>query len=123
MSPARELTLPPAPSSARTARRAVAEVVRERDPQVADTAELLASELVANAVQHAASPLHFRVEVDADRVRLAVRDREPTLPQRRDPSPDDLFGRGLLLVEDLASDWGAEPVPDDGKVVWCVVTA
>lgn len=102
-------------------------------PLVVESAELVASELVTNAV-HAtgvqdAAPsypalrdvavLTVRLSVIDPYLRIEVWDRSPELPRRR---PDDLeseHGRGLLLVEALARRCGAIPAPDQrGKVVW-----
>ena len=115
------ITLPPTPSSARRARHAVAEALHDRPAALTDVAQLLATELVTNAVRHAASPVTLTLECDQGAVLLAVSDESPALPRLHDPQPDDLFGRGLLLVEQLAADWGTAPDPDSGKTVWCVV--
>ena len=115
------ITLPPTPSSARRARHAVAEALHDRPAGVTDTAQLLATELVTNAVRHAGSPLTLRLECDEGAVLLAVSDESDALPRPHDPQPGELFGRGLVLVEALAADWGTEPGPVGGKTVWCVV--
>jgi serine/threonine-protein kinase RsbW len=119
--PTLETTLPPVPASARTARQAVCSALEGWPASVVDTAELLAGELVGNAVRHAGSPLTLRVRVGDDTVQLEVTDAERALPRRFDPAPDDLSGRGLALVDALATDWGAEPGPGRGKTVWCVI--
>ncbi|MET7458704.1 ATP-binding protein [Streptomyces sp. NPDC005574] len=74
-----------------------------------DTGILLVSELVANAVRHADGP---RIRVHVDRpapavLLLAVVDHAPArLPQLRTPGPDDVSGRGLLLLDEVADRWG-----------------
>lgn len=80
-------------------------------------AELVASELVSNAVVHARTVLDFEVRLRAGALRLSVRDgtRGPT--RRRRPGGDTEHGRGLLLVEALAACWGRVPVPG-GKIIW-----
>ncbi|MFE1459483.1 ATP-binding protein [Streptomyces nigra] len=75
----------------------------------AETAALVMSEFVANAVRHAHGPLIvLTVSLPAfDRVYLAVTDRSPDRrPQTRTPDEDAANGRGLLLVDNLADCWG-----------------
>ncbi len=105
---------PTAPSQARQAVRSVLDAA---DEQLVSTVELLVSELVTNAVLHASSAPVLDIHLGADRVRIEVRDADPTMPQRRVPDEGSPGGRGLLLLDRLASRWGAEP-DDDGKVVW-----
>ncbi|MGW7239800.1 ATP-binding protein [Streptomyces sp. NPDC054804] len=54
--------------------------------------------------------------------RIVVTDTSRTRPTPGTPSPDDEHGRGLLLVEALAHDWGSEPV-HGGKRVWAELRA
>lgn len=91
-------------------------------PGLIDAGELVADELTANAVEHGAG--HFiavRLELSGSAVTVKVwdanGDRMPALP---DPAAEDLEerGRGLLLTEALASQWGAYQSPAGGKVVW-----
>jgi len=50
-----------------------------------------------------------------------VGDASPEMPVRADAlSDDELFGRGLVIVESLASNWGAYRVPT-GKIVWALL--
>jgi anti-sigma regulatory factor (Ser/Thr protein kinase) len=78
---------------------------------------LLVSELVSNAVRHAAEPIELELEASAERVRVVVRDGgdgfDEFLPV---PSSDDAARRGLYVVHRLASDWGIERGPPFG--VW-----
>lgn len=82
-------------------------------------ATLLVSELVANAVLHAHTTIAVRVsrDVPSGRVKVAVHDGTPRSPARKHYSPTSTTGRGLLLVERLASDWGVTPSAA-GKSVW-----
>ena len=50
-------------------------------------------------------------------IRVAVYDTDPRLPAHRVPDQERPGGRGLHLLDQLASRWGAEPT-DGGKVVW-----
>jgi anti-sigma regulatory factor (Ser/Thr protein kinase) len=85
-------------------------------PDLADTAELLASELVTNAVQaygrlkpadQAAIPV-VRVWLVCDRIAMIihVRDASSELPIRKDIALDEEGGRGLMLVGTLGKEWG-----------------
>ena len=79
---------------------------------------LLASELVTNAVRHAATPFEITVDVEDGGVRVAVIDGDVEhAPRMRHPGPEDTNGRGLLLVDELAAVWGSNRVPR-GKSVW-----
>ena len=78
---------------------------------------LLASELVSNAVLHARSDLSVTVRRFADCIRVEVYDGNPLLPQPCLPPAEATSGRGLGLVDAMASAWGAERCRD-GKVVW-----
>jgi anti-sigma regulatory factor (Ser/Thr protein kinase) len=113
-----DLTLRPEPSSVRTARRYVATSLEAAGlGEVADAAELLASELVTNAILHARTPLCVSVAFHGDVVRISVSDDSPRAPRPRRHSVDSGTGRGLVLVERLAARWGVEPT-EQGKVVW-----
>jgi len=81
-----------------------------------EIAELLTSELVTNAVRHAASEIMLRVEVDDLRVRVEVTDTSAAMPRIRETP--DVGGYGLRIVDELATRWGVESIPDDGKTVW-----
>lgn len=92
--------------------------------EAVDAAVLLTDELVTNAVVHAQSPLRLQLELRADRLRVAVTDESPRLPspRRQDPVDEGLDavaegGRGLRLVELIASRWGVDPLPV-GKRIW-----
>jgi hypothetical protein len=101
------------------------------------TAALVASELVTNAVQASAgiTESYFagqwapgtppvRLWLSADEYRLVIQvwdgSGEPPIPQPVEPEADS--GRGLLLVGSLSAEWGCY-VPENcsGKVVWAVV--
>jgi anti-sigma regulatory factor (Ser/Thr protein kinase) len=85
-------------------------------------AQLLATELVTNAVRHAGSPVELTVSRRGDRIRIEARDASTTrpVPPRADASTRH---RGLLLVEDLSEAWGVDVQDHHGKVVWCEVAA
>jgi anti-sigma regulatory factor (Ser/Thr protein kinase) len=84
-----------------------------------DTVLLLVSEVTTNAVRHAATPFELIVSVDGPSVTVTVVDHDRAHPPRlQDPGPEDTSGRGLLIVERLATSWGYESVEDDAKSVW-----
>lgn len=90
---------------------------------VADTAELLLSELMTNAYRHAKASagreIWARCMITRDRVRVAVTDANDTLPSPGTAPLDNESGRGLALVVALADDWGAERRECNiGKEVW-----
>ena len=115
----RQLTLPPAPDSARQARRFVAEVLTDaREPALLDIATLLTSELVTNGIVHAHTELRIVVDVTERFVRVEVCDGNPSLPARRDYDESAMTGRGMEMVELLSHEFGAEPIDGDGKRVW-----
>jgi hypothetical protein len=64
-----------------------------------------------------------RLRLASDRLSLVLHvwDRSGEMPVRRDTGPDEVGGRGLLLVETLGKDWGAYREAD-GKVVWVVIS-
>lgn len=84
-----------------------------------DTILLLVSELVTNAVRHAGTPFDLTVTVDTEEVVVAVVDLDGLNPPLlRNPTPDETSGRGLRLVEDLATSWGSERLGGEAKRVW-----
>lgn len=85
---------------------------------VADSAELLVSELVTNVIVHAENAMSVSVAVTDSVVTIAVNDGDAMIP-RSGLHADSLDegGRGLALVDQLASRWGADLQPD-GKRVW-----
>jgi anti-sigma regulatory factor (Ser/Thr protein kinase) len=90
-----------------------------------DVALLLISELMSNAVVHAQGlrPIDLRLEVRAERLHIEVEDGDPTPPVRRDVRLGDDRGRGLLIVDRMADEWGWSPARAGGKRVWCEVRA
>ena len=81
-------------------------------------AELLTSEVVTNAIVHGQSGPQLAVTVDECVVRVAVQDRSPAVPVRRLAHLDDVSGRGVVIVEEMASAWGVERARNGAKRVW-----
>jgi anti-sigma regulatory factor (Ser/Thr protein kinase) len=80
------------------------------------TAELVASELVTNAVRHGSPPLRLRLIRDRA-LTVEVSDAGPNAPRLRHARANDEGGRGLLIVARLAQGWGARYTAH-GKVIW-----
>jgi anti-anti-sigma factor len=98
-------------------------LARRWGEELVDRAMLVASELVTNAVVHTKGRLRLRLELVAGRLHLAVADESPRLPGlTADPGdPDAEGGRGLVVVDQLASSWGVRRPPEGGKEIWCVL--
>jgi anti-sigma regulatory factor (Ser/Thr protein kinase) len=79
--------------------------------------KLLADEVVANAVRHTRAPCTVTVRWTGARLRVEVADSSPQRPKARKSPPDAEGGRGLVLVDALAADWGTTDTPT-GKIVW-----
>ncbi|MFD8734236.1 ATP-binding protein [Streptomyces sp. NPDC059618] len=108
----RELT------SARRARRLVTAQLDEWDlEELAETAELLVSELVTNALRHTRGPLRLNLCLRGDRLVCEVEDTEPVCPVRREADADAEGGRGTELLDLLAESWGSTCTPT-GKTMW-----
>lgn len=110
----------PAALNVRAAREFVADALEaERFTGDVDTVLLLVSELVTNAVRHAATPFEITVEVHGDSVRVVVIDEDVDhQPRVQHPGPEDTNGRGLLIVDELAEGWGSDEVGVGNKAVW-----
>lgn len=111
------LTLPPSRKAPARARRAVREFAATVSPGSEWAAELLASELVTNAVMHGHGPVHVVMEHSADGLAVTVVDEAPAEPVVAKAAPGDTSGRGLRLVDVLASEWGVK-TSQPGKGVW-----
>jgi anti-sigma regulatory factor (Ser/Thr protein kinase) len=85
---------------------------------VADDAVLLVSELVTNALLHARSAPVVELEHDDVLLRCVVVDHSSVVPRRRRYATDAVTGRGIALVETLASRWGVDVDSGSGKRVW-----
>lgn len=122
--PGRHVGLPFDPRAVSLARSIVGEQIGDAPPELVDDAVLLTSELVSNAVLHGEPPLFLAVRADDDAVTVAVTDAsaaEPAPPPVAS-QPDEARGRGLRIVDYLASAWGVER-GDTGKTVWFHVGA
>lgn len=105
------------------ARAMAAEVVAELQLEpLGDDVALVVSELVTNAIRYAEPPVGLEIEANEDTVTVAVIDGSPGRPVPRAPAVDGdgEGGRGLPLVDLLASETGVRPSPP-GKTVWAAL--
>ena len=119
--------LDPVPEAAGRARRSARTMLNDwRLGHLVEDVDLVVSELVTNALLHsgdgpagAAEP--FRLELDLSEGRLTCRvvDSSPLPPTPEEATETAESGRGLILVEALATEWGWQDLPD-GKAVWAV---
>ena len=87
-----------------------------------DDMQLVASELITNALRYGADPIEFRLSVREDRLRLEVSDANTTdIPQPRQAADHESTGRGMPLIDALTASWGAQ-VSGARKVVWAEIT-
>lgn len=88
------------------------------DEDAREAAEIVVTELVTNAVEHASSASVVEVERREHTLRLTVRDYDVApLPEAHLPGPTSSRGRGLAMVAAVSSAWGVE-AHRDGKTVW-----
>ncbi|MYV59905.1 protein phosphatase, partial [Streptomyces sp. SID4931] len=91
--------------------------------EFADDAELVTGELLVNVLLHTEGGAVLTLEVLPEpvrRIRLSVQDRSSAWPRRRTPGETSTSGRGLLLLDAVATRWGIEP-RGEGKAVWCEI--
>jgi serine/threonine-protein kinase RsbW len=125
-----EVVLPPSPRSVGVARWLITEWCAPwvRASEVAedtvDTALLLASEVITNAVVHGAGTVHVALSrVNGSALRIAVSDEGGGMPLTREQCTDAESGRGMAMVDLLSSRWGTDlAVGPHGKTVWFELT-
>jgi serine/threonine-protein kinase RsbW len=117
----RQLSLPRGGRAARLARRATCEALLSWGiAHLQETAVLLVSELVTNAVLHTRTEsrtMVLRLEAAQTVLRIEVEDADPRLPQPRRPARLDESGFGFVLIEALARKWGLRDTAA-GKAIW-----
>ncbi|KUL35608.1 ATP-binding protein [Streptomyces regalis] len=99
--------------------------------RLADIAELVASELVSNAVVHTKGPAALRVRWSKGALRIGAWDADPGPPEPpgrwEDLADVDVEGgRGMALVRACSDQWGWQPLSrfgNRGKYVWCELGA
>ena len=113
--------LPPTSASVLVVRRFVRQVLAawDIDPAMSDDVELVLSELATNAARDSEDAFEMRLSHPANCLRLDVSDNSHRLPRvTRSTEQDETSGRGLVIVEAIASRWGVESY-GLGKSVWC----
>ena len=111
------ITVPSVPRSVAAVRRFAVEACGDCADDVRDTVALLVSEVATNALVHGTGDVQVRVARRGPVLRVEVADGSTQAPLPRSADPDAEGGRGLALVDALASDWGTE-VTGTGKTVW-----
>ena len=118
-------TLPGTPYSVRMARFYIrAALSYHALGRYAEDAEVVASELISNAIMHADAPavgLELTCLEGARALAIVVTDPCPLPPVKRDPSADTEHGRGLHVVDALSARWGWQP-RHPGKAVYAILT-
>ncbi|MFG2452777.1 ATP-binding protein [Streptomyces sp. NPDC048512] len=84
---------------------------------LADTVELLVSELITNSVRHTPGPIRLTLQTQNGRLRCEVEDVGFSEPVRSPVAEDAESGRGTELLDILAGAWGCIPTTR-GKTVW-----
>lgn len=129
------VALPTSPFWARRYTRSFLASCQGMSESTAETAELLVSELVTNAVRFSgdpARPLSYSERADAGLISLFLRhfrhgllievyDTDDAPPVRSDADEDAENGRGLMLVDALSKEWSYFFPPSGGKVVYCIL--
>jgi anti-sigma regulatory factor (Ser/Thr protein kinase) len=118
----RSLDLPPAAASTREARRFIDAALSQWGLEsVRDTALLLTSEIVTNAILHARTPVRLTIDRHRGDVVITVTDGSVHSPIRRRQSKDATTGRGIDLLDQLAAEWSVD-IGADGKTLRFVVS-
>jgi DNA-binding NarL/FixJ family response regulator len=85
---------------------------------ILEDALLVVSELVTNAVTHAASRCRLVLRLAPGVLRIEVADNGAGSPEPQQLDLQRASGRGLMIVSAMSTAWGIDPGDDDGKSVW-----
>ncbi|MEX5712011.1 SpoIIE family protein phosphatase [Parafrankia sp. FMc6] len=111
-------TVEPDPRAVKAARDTTVAALRQWElTDSVDLVELLVSELVTNAIRYAKTPSDLTLRRGRHALYVEIADGDSRVPRLLNPSADDEGGRGLQLVAQLATQWGARPTRT-GKTVW-----
>lgn len=115
------LTMPPAAGSLADLRQWARSWMEQHptDGVDPDVVVLSMTELVTNSIKHGSGPVEIQLNADSDNLVLIVSDCSEQLPHRPDTPADAETGRGIQILESLATRWGVQPEPGGGKTVWC----
>jgi anti-sigma regulatory factor (Ser/Thr protein kinase) len=116
-----EWTLPAETRSVGRARRLTAGAMVEDSASARERVTLVVSELVTNCIRHAGTELGLRLTRHNGTVLVEVTDFGAGRPKLLDPVPAEPHGRGLMLVQALARQWGVTDNSDRSKTVWCTI--
>lgn len=103
--------------SIRVVRAVVRDLMAGEPAELRDVAVLLTNELVTNALVHGDGRFSLEIDLGRDAIVVAVSDRSPDVPQVLHPSGEREHGRGMAIIDSLASTWGTDRQPTH-KVVW-----
>ena len=106
-----------APESVPAARRFATETLHGVGPDTLEAVELMVSELVTNCICHAGSEFDLTITRTPREVVVEATDHGAETPRLRDPGPTDPSGRGLRIVDLLATSWGIK-MAGRSKTVW-----
>ncbi|MFB9321526.1 ATP-binding protein [Cryptosporangium minutisporangium] len=119
----RDVSVPADPSASATARRFLQQAAAdwELSPDLTEIAQLVVSELVSNAVEHAGTTSTVALELTDERLKISVRDGSTTQPVPRPLDMVSFRGRGLPLIDRVSQQWGIID-HQDGKTVWAALS-
>ncbi|MFI5956678.1 ATP-binding protein [Cryptosporangium sp. NPDC051539] len=118
----RDCTVPADPSASATARRFLQQAAADWNlsPDLTEIAQLVVSELVSNAVEHAGTSSTVVLELSEGELTVRVRDGSTVQPVARPLDMVSFRGRGLPLIDRVSDRWGIVN-DDDGKTVWATL--
>jgi anti-sigma regulatory factor (Ser/Thr protein kinase) len=106
------------PTSVASARNFAGEALQGALGEARDTIALMISELASNCIRHTDAGFKLTIIQTAAEIRVEATDRGAGKPRMRTPAPTDPHGRGLQIVDMLATSWGFDALPGGGKTVW-----
>lgn len=117
----RRWTFPGDPIAAASARTAIRSAAEGQPEGLLDDLELLATELVTNAVRHGSGDVLLTLDQEDDHLLVTVTGAAAADPAVRSPSSEAPSGRGLAIVAALANEWGWSREGEQ-VTVWARVT-
>ena len=107
------------PESVPAARRFVLGAVGRLPREIGESVALMVSELATNAILHGQTDFEIDVELTEESLLVAVTDGGRGSPEVQQPAVTEMHGRGLMIVQSLADEWGVTGVSGGiGKTVW-----